>query len=324
MTSLTASGSARAQFVARVAANNSLCREHFQLMLRVDRGFPRTEPGQFIQIACRDDLAMPETACEWREDPSGRFVRGDCQEDVDLQHPTAVLRRPFSLAGRTDLDDGTTEIEIIHRVVGMGTEWMANLAEGDSVNILGPLGNRFTVPREDQIALLVGGGVGIPPMLYLASALAARRLAGIAFFGALSRDLLPVALSREAAEAPSLCVDRLATLSFPAVISTDDGSCGFRGFVTQLLERFLDRNIDQSFIIYTCGPEPMMKRIAEIGRERNIPVQVAVERAMACGMGTCQSCCIRAKVPIDVDPAGWRYKLACTDGPIFAGDALLW
>lgn len=330
MTSSATSGSARAQFVARVSANNSLCREHFQLMLHVDRGYPPTEPGQFIQIACRDDLAMTETACEWNEDSSGRFVRADCQDDVDLQHPTAILRRPFSLAGRTELEDGTTELEIIHRVVGVGTDWMANLAAGDSVQILGPLGNRFTLPRENQTALLVGGGVGIPPMLYLGTALATRSLKGIAFFGALCRDLLPVALIRQAAETePSLCIDRLCELNIPAMISTDDGSVGYRGFVTNALERFLDSNLHSAitnpqYVIYTCGPEPMMKRVAEIGRERNIPVQVAVERAMACGMGTCQSCCIRAKVPLDVDPAGWRYKLACTDGPIFRGDDLLW
>lgn len=328
MTSLAASGSARAQFVARVSANTSLCREHFQLMLEVDRAFPPTEPGQFIQIACRDDLAMTETACEWTEDPSGRFVRAHCQDDVDLAHATAVLRRPFSLAGRNELDDATTELEVIHRVVGVGTQWMANLAPGDSVNILGPLGNRFTLPREDQTALLVGGGVGIPPMLYLAATLAPPSHGAIAFFGALCRDLLPVALSRQAAEEPSLCVDRLSKLNISAVISTDDGSVGYRGFVTNALERFLDNprppTSHPRYVIYTCGPEPMMKRVAEIGRARDIPVQVAVERAMACGMGTCQSCCIRAKVPTDTDPSGWRYKLACTDGPIFAGDALLW
>jgi dihydroorotate dehydrogenase electron transfer subunit len=197
------------------------------------------------------------------------------------------------------------------------------------VNIIGPLGNRFTLPRENETALLVAGGVGIPPMLYLAATLASRGLNAIAFFGALCADRLPVALSRRpATDEPTLCVDRLCELHIPAMISTDDGSTGYKGFVTHALERFLDNppsaNGDRQYILYTCGPEPMMKRIAEIGAQRDIPVQVAVERAMACGMGTCQSCCIRHKVAIDVDSHGWRYKLACTDGPIFAGDQLLW
>ncbi|CAN5546922.1 dihydroorotate dehydrogenase electron transfer subunit [soil metagenome] len=271
---------------------------------------------------------MTETGGEWIEDSSGRFVRPGVG-DVDLDHPTAMLRRPFSLAGRADAEDGSTEVEIIHRVVGVGTDWMARLVPGDPVDILGPLGNRFTLAREDETALLVGGGVGIPPMLYLAATLASRGLHSIAFFGAMSRDLLPVALSGDATNAPSPCIERLAKLKIPAVISTDDGSTGVRGFVTAALEQFLDSNRQSAirnpqFRIYTCGPELMMKRIAQIGSERGIPVQVAVERAMACGMGTCQSCCIRATVPPEIDPAGWRYKLACTDGPIFPGDALLW
>ena len=186
----------------------------------------------------------------------------------------------------------------------------------------------LTLPREDETALLVGGGVGIPPMLYLAASLATRGLRGIAFFGALCHDLLPVALSRQAAaDAPSLCVERLCALNIPAMISTDDGSVGYKGYVTNALEHFLDSQssvLNPRFTLYTCGPEVMMKRVAQIGAERDIPVQVAVERAMACGMGTCQSCCIRHEVPTDIDPQGWRYKLACTDGPIFAGDALLW
>ena len=326
MSSLADRVAPRAQFVARVAANTGLCREHYQLLLRVDEGFPPTEPGQFLQIACRDDLSMTELAIEWIEDSNGRFARRH-PVDVDLDHPNAMLRRPFSLAGRTDLQGGAVELEIIHRVVGLGTDWMAHLSPGDDVNILGPLGNRFTLPRENETALLVGGGVGIPPMLYLADALASRGLKGIAFFGALCADLLPVALSGQAkADEPTLCVDRLGELDIPAAISTDDGSVGYKGFVTDALESFLNQQTARNNkpVLYTCGPEPMMKRVAQIGATRNIPVQVAVERAMACGMGTCQSCCIRAKVPADIDPSGWRYKLACTDGPIFAGDQLLW
>ena len=118
-----------------------------------------------------------------------------------------------------------------------------------------------------------------------------------------------------------------------AVITTDDGSFGFRGFVTQALERYIDREFPskesrQKVIIYTCGPEPMMKRVGDIAASRGIECQIAVERAMACGMGTCQSCCIKVKKP---DPAipplpgkDWCYRLACTDGPVFRGTDLLW
>src|SRR5207302_1574371 len=100
----------------------------------------------------------------------------------------------------------------------------------------------------------------------------------------------------------------------PSVVTTDDGSYGFRGFVTQALERYLDSLSTQDSalrtLLYTCGPEPMMKRVADIALARGLECQVAVERAMACGMGTCQSCVIRVRT----DDGGWRYRLSCTDG----------
>src|SRR5206468_11439658 len=105
-------------------------------------------------------------------------------------------------------------------------------------------------------------------------------------------------------------------------------------FVTQALERYLDQllaaspEVGKQTIIYTCGPELMMKRVAEIAAQHGIECQVAVERAMACGMGTCQSCCIRVKKPDPAKPplpgSDWCYRLACTDGPIFRASELLW
>src|SRR5690606_9536804 len=109
----------------------------------------------------------------------------------------------------------------------------------------------------------------------------------------------------------------------PTVITTDDGSYGVHGRVTEALVRYLDRRSASNIrpILYTCGPEPMMKAVAAIARERGLPCQVAVERAMACGMGTCQSCVIRETADND---RGWRYRLACTDGPVFEAERLLW
>lgn len=317
----------RDQFISIVAANIPLCREHFKLVLRLD-AFPPTEPGQFIQISCRDLSAdcECEQARDWAEiDP----FKAD---GIELSSPLALLRRPFSLAGRRDLPNGI-ELDIIHRVVGVGTEWLSERAPGDRVFILGPLGNRFQLPRSKQPALLVGGGVGIPPMLYLAERLAGRP--AVAFCGALSRDLLPLTVLPDAdrrgeneSVEPSLGIGEFAEHGIPSVITTDDGTLGFRGFVTQALEQYLDRTDRHvSPIVYTCGPEPMMKRVAQIAAERGLVCQIAVERAMACGMGTCQSCCIRVRKPVDAVPLrgrDWAYRLACTDGPVFVGSELLW
>jgi len=309
------------QFTARVAGNFKICQDHYRLVLNA-AGFPQTRPGQFIQIACRD---LPRSDDETPEVDWSPGSQHDLY-DADFAGPVAVLRRPFSLAGRRG-----DQIDIIHRVVGIGTRFLSALEEGDEVGILGPLGNVFTLPEPDELAILVGGGVGIPPMIYLASELSHCR--AVAFAGALCRDLMPLTVG----SAPYQ-VAEFSSFGIPAILSTDDGSLGFQGFVTQALEEFLDNRLAPEIdrganegirsIIYTCGPEPMMKRVADIALQRNIPCQVAVERAMACGMGTCQSCCIRVK---KTDPAkpplpgkDWCYRLACTDGPIFSAAQLLW
>lgn len=319
----------RGQFAATVVENTFLCREHYRLVLRVP-SFPPTAPGQFIQVSCRSEEAnvSPEVEVDWQPgQPLG-------VEGQEMMAPLALLRRPFSLAGRIDRGDGV-DLHVIHRIVGVGTDWLARLKLGDTVDILGPLGNTFTLPPAGGNALMVGGGVGIPPMLYLATALAGRN--GIAFCGALTRDLLPLTINEVACTPPTAdSFEPLFNISefdrhgARAVISTDDGSYGFRGFITQALERYLDRDVatpaaKAKTIIYTCGPEPMMKRVADIAAARGIECQVAVERAMACGMGTCQSCCIRLKRD-GAAFAGkdWIYKLACTDGPVFKGTDLLW
>lgn len=297
--------------------------------------FAATEPGQFLQLGCGpsgdDDVA--DRAVGWVE---GKPLP---TAGAELQGRLAYLRRPFSLAGRRDTANGV-ELEFIHRVVGAGTEWLSQLKVGDAVDVLGPLGNRFSLPDGGETAVLVGGGVGIPPMLYLAEKLAG--MSAVAFCGAVSRDLLPLGIAPQtsvlAADStePRMNVAEFSRHGIPAVISTDDGSFGFRGYVTQALEQYLERVFPPRGrtpatarpIVYTCGPEPMMKRVAQIAAERGMECQVAVERAMACGMGTCQSCCIRVRKPDPGRPplpgSDWCWRLACTDGPIFRGADLLW
>jgi dihydroorotate dehydrogenase electron transfer subunit len=306
------------QFTAKVVANSRLCRDHYRLVLDVPNLGP-TDPGQFIQISGFDPpkLHVEPPEVLWSPGTAVQF------HDPELTEPLALLRRPFSLAGRRgDL------IDIILRQVGLATRYLASLNAGDCLDILGPLGNAFTLPAPDQLAILVGGGVGIPPMIYLASRLADSPT--VAFAGALCRDLMPLTVGSRPYE-----VAEFAAHNVPAILATDDGSLGFRGLVTQALEDFLDKRLAPEIsrtglqpVIYTCGPEPMMKRVADIALHRKIPCQIAVERAMACGMGTCQSCCIRVRKPDPAKPPlpgkDWCYRLACTDGPIFTAAQLLW
>ena len=320
----------RGERTATVRASVPLCREHYRLVLHVSE-FGPTRPGQFVQVACRDlpaDGAEPRTF-EWS--PGDRLDVGT----ADLLGPTATLRRPFSLAGRRDVPGGV-ELDLIHRVVGVGTDWLSRLRVGHAVSVLGPLGNGFTPPAGGDVAVMVGGGVGIPPMLYLAEHLVGRR--AVAFVGATTRDLLPITVTADAPPPTAYDLDPLYNIAefarhgHAAVVTTDDGSYGYRGFVTQALERYLDRWFTTTDgprpAIYTCGPGPMMRRVADIATTRGFACQVAVERAMACGMGTCQSCCIKVR---KADPAApplpgrdWAYRLACTDGPVFAAADLIW
>ncbi len=315
---------ARGQFLATVAANIPLCQDHWRLILCLP-AFPPTGPGQFIQLSCRDESDnTAERELDWPAHLHG----------PELSEPGTLLRRPFSLAGRRDTADAV-ELQLVYRVVGVGTTWLSRLKPGQSVNLIGPLGNRFSPPQDDSPAILVGGGVGIPPMLYLASTLVGRR--AVAFCGAVNRDLLPLTVTADAPAPSQDSIDPLYNIAefaqhgIPAVISTDDGSWGYRGFITDALTKYLDRYFaatESKPTIYTCGPEIMMQKVVSIATLRGMESQVSVERAMACGMGTCQSCCIRVRKPDPSQPplAGldWCWRLACTDGPVFRGVDLMW
>lgn len=323
----------RGVYCARVLENALLCREHYRLRLGLPY-FPSTRPGQFVQVLCGPDATDPATSSGCGGVQAWEDGRWPLAATPELTQRTAFLRRPFSLAGRHDLAEGGVELELIHRVVGTGTAFLSRLQPGDSLSLLGPLGNAFPLPDESQIVLLVGGGVGIPPMIYLAQALCRPRV--IAFCGAQTRELLSLTFTNDAppprsptSVEPLYNLAEFARYGIPGVVSTDDGSYGYRGYITAALETYLDRFFPDTWQVgskrpwvYTCGPEAMMKRVAQICLQRGLTCYAAVERAMACGLGTCQSCCIRVKSPHA--PDGWRYALSCTEGPVFETTQLLW
>jgi dihydroorotate dehydrogenase electron transfer subunit len=337
----------RGRFDAVVERNDPVCREHFLLRLRVRSGgrpFPPTRPGQFIQLGCREpNGAMDMAALLGRtlEIGPGQLPR---VEQPEVCGALAMLRRPFSLAGRGDDEQGVW-LEVIHRVVGVGTRWLSGLKPGDAVDLIGPLGNWFDLAGAipggapgagKSLGLLVGGGVGLPPMFYLAEALAAVGWRAIGFVGALTRDLLAVTFREgvgpDARGEPTMCADEFARHGFPTVITTDDGSLGLPGRITAGVERCLQSlSVEDAAqaVVFTCGPEPMMHAVAKLAKRHGVDCQVCLEQAMACGMSTCQSCVVRiedANHPHGTTAEGrpWRYKLACSDGPVFPADVVVW
>ncbi len=318
-------GANRGQFLAHVAANREICREHLLLQLRVSH-FPPSEPGQFVQVLCEPNAASdaseaaiapayPEVC--WEAGTAPPMFHGP-----DLLGAAPYLRRPFSIAGRRDdTVSGYSEIDLIYRVIGKTTGLMAQLAVGDNISILGPLGHGFSLPQEMTTALLVGGGVGIPPMIYLAEKLRRQKVKALAFIGAQRANLIPLHITGTVGLEPALNVREFAAFDTPTLIATDDGSLGQKGFVTQALQQYCQSKPPNGAVVFCCGPTPMMRATALVAAELHLPCYASLEQPMACGMGTCQSCVIKYR------PAGaedWVYKLTCKDGPVFNTTDILW
>ncbi len=310
----------RGTFPARVLDNRLICLDHYLLTVSM-ADFPPSRPGQFLQIQCgRADLAGAREV-DW---PAGAMPRLN-QPELAGRQP--LLRRPFSIAGRADRADGLAAVEVIHHVIGVGTAWLAQLKAGAELNVLGPLGNGFALRGDRPMAALVGGGVGIPPLLYLAEALAREGKETVAFAGARTGRALP--LTTDPAEPPSqagwptLCAAEFAARSCSTVVATDDGSLGFAGMVSEAFALWLGqrRPGPEELVVYACGPPPMLQAVAGVCLPARIECQLALERHMACGMGTCQSCVVRVR---SGRTSGWQYKLACTDGPVFDARELIW
>ncbi len=235
-----------------------------------------------------------------------------------------MLRRPFSIGGLRAAG-AQCEIDIIGRIVGIGTRWIDALRIGDTVELIGPLGGAFKYPPSGHRALLVAGGVGLPPIRWLGECL---RKCGIdcrVIYGAQSIDLLPVKIGNKPDTQPIFtpCVDEFSCDGIDAIITTDDGSVGVKGRVTDALKPVLEREAEANTLhVFACGPEPMLKAVADLCLARGVHCQLALERVMGCGMGTCQSCIVPVKDDAALD--GWRYALCCREGPIFDARSLIW
>jgi dihydroorotate dehydrogenase electron transfer subunit len=311
--------SPRGVYAAEVVVNRRVCEEHYLLTLDVP-GLPPTRPGQFVQLLCR----KPGEIDSYREHP-WRPGRGPALDGPELTGDAPLLRRPFSLADDRREGD-TARLDLIYRAVGEGTRRLSRFETGEPVSVLGPLGNGFVL-RDEPLAVLAGGGVGIPPMIYLARRLVEAGREVVVFCGVRGAELLPVGRVEgvlPAADAGLLpCLEPFAGWGVSAAVTTDDGSLGLRGYLDSAVARLLEERGcgGGDAAVYACGPEAMMRAVGEDSLARNLSCQLALERHMACGMGTCQSCVVRIR---DDSPAGWSYRLCCTDGPVFEAAEVLW
>lgn len=233
----------------------------------------------------------------------GQFVMVRVRDSID-----PMLRRPFSIHNLLQEGGIVRGFEILYKVVGKGTKIMSALKAGQYLSVLGPFGNGFTYPKDFKNVFLVAGGIGIAPLYYLASVLALiarhRPFWCTLFLGGCIDDDI-------------LCKEAFQILGVDLKISTENGSLGYKGVISSVLEKELASG-ERPDIIYACGPKPMLKEIYRIGTLYDIPCQFSLEAVMACGFGACLGCAIKAHAEES------RYPHVCTDGPIFDPQLIGW
>jgi dihydroorotate dehydrogenase electron transfer subunit len=273
-----------------VTENRPLTGGHFLLSVDSPAQAQATRPGQFamVRILGRSDVLLRR--------PMSIY-------DVKARH-SAKRKGPASEPPRI--------IQFLYKVVGRGTRLMSELKPGDQVGLLAPLGHGFfeeeylpCAHAADEI-LHVAGGIGIAALLLPARKLAEAGFKQRLFFGGRTKEDL-------------VGVEDFKPLVQATLLATENGSAGYRGFVTRPLEEYLARHTSRRFLLFVCGPWGMLQATVKLARQYRHACLVSMENRMGCGLGVCLGCCIR------VDGTGHEaYKRVCTEGPVFWAEKVVW
>lgn len=219
-----------------------------------------------------------------------------------------LLRRPFSVFEVLRDADGTpTGITVLSKRIGVTTNLLFDAAEGDTVDVLGPLGRPFTLVDPPAEAWMVAGGVGLAPFATVLEDLNRRGTTPVLFYGARS-------------QADLFYLDWFQSRGARLALATEDGSVGDKGRITVPLERELKAAEGRAVTLYACGPEPMLEAVSALATRYGRTCEVSVERVMGCGMGGCYSCV----VPIREAGGGQHFVRSCINGPVFDGAEIVW
>ena len=216
-----------------------------------------------------------------------------------------LLRRAFAIYDVKDRGVYGETVEFVFSVHGKGTAWLSQRRAQDKLDVVGPLGKPFRLPKTAVNVTLVGGGYGSAPLLPLATALRERGCRVDIVLGAGTSDKLFGFLDAKR------MADSIA-------VTTDDGSMGHRGRVSDVLPAVLDKS--RADVVYACGPMAMLRAVSDLAQERGIPCQVAVEESMACGIGVCMTCVL----PVVGEDGLTRMVRSCVEVPVFLGDRVRW
>lgn len=225
--------------------------------------------------------------------------------EVAVDVPATLLRRPLSIARAEAGDGGLGTVELVVGPDGVGSAWLAEVRTGARLDVVGPLGRPFPIPQRTASCLLVGGGYGAAPLHYLTEVLAPLG----------HRVDLIVGASTEETLLHSLEAKRLA---HSLQLTTDDGSAGLRGRVTDAMEEVVAHA--GTDVIYACGPNAMLAAVSVLGGRLGVPVRVALEERMACGLGICFTCVI----PVRDRHDEVQMRRSCIDGPVMDGSRVEW
>ena len=268
---------------------------------RIDRDGPirsvaevvtRRRSGPYMTLV----IAAPELAARCRP---GHFV------EVAVEAPGTLLRRPLSVARADTGAGGVGTVELVVGPEGAGSAWLADVAVGAHLDLIGPLGKPFPLPQRPARCLLVGGGYGAAPLHYLTEVLVPLG----------HRVDLIVGASSESTLLHSIEAKRVA---HSLQTTTDDGSAGMQGRVTDAMPDVVARH--GSDVIYACGPNAMLAAVSVVGAQLGIPVRVSLEERMACGLGVCFTCVI----PVRDRDGEVQMRRSCIDGPVMDGSRVDW
>lgn len=250
---------------AKIISNKKIAKNTYLLSFKAESIVAEARPGQFLMLR----LKLPTTS---------------------------ILRRPFSICF-TNNDKG--EAFILYRIRGKITGYMSKLKNGESISVMGPLGKGFDIPDDTSQLVLIGGGIGIAPLISVLP-LYKGRITLIAGYGSVS---------------DYINIKELIKTECSYIVCTEDGSLGHRGTCVDVFKDYIRTSISRNLVVLSCGPVPMLKKIAEISDQWSIPSYVSLETYMGCGTGLCQGCVVRTR---------YGYRRVCKEGPIFRTEDICW
>lgn len=282
-------GAGMKQLKVKIIENKRIAQSFYKMRIESPYLAKNSKPGQFVEVKCAD-----------KNGP--------------------LLRRPLGVHKISE-----NSIELLYGIVGKGTEMLSERKAGELLDVIGSLGNGFDLQQSavhgPRSTVLVGGGVGVAPLVALAQKLGKKKSEVIVIIGAKTKSHI-------------LCEREFKNAGCLVKVSTEDGSKGLKGYATDILRHLLTIVDCRKVNIYACGPHPMLKAVAHIADAVNIPCQVSLEERMACGVGVCLGCPVkvrtaysvgrRASTPNTQRPTQYEYKMVCKDGPVFDAKEIAW